>query len=337
MTVRVGINGFGRIGRNYLRSALGRTDDTTPVEVVAINDIAPTATLAHLLEYDSTYGRLGRVVSHDAGSITVDGRRIAVTAERDPAELAWAEHGVDIVIEATGRFRTREEIARHLKAGARKVLLSAPGKDVDATIVMGVNETDYDAERHEIVSNASCTTNCVVPMVKVLHERFGIVKGLMTTIHGYTNDQSVLDSPHKDLRRARTAAVSIIPTSTGAARAVGLVLPELAGALDGIAVRVPVEDGSLTDLALVLRREATTEEINEAFAEAAEGALKGVLRVSTAPIVSRDIVGDPASCVVDAPLTQSHGELVKVFGWYDNEWGYSNRLLDLTEYVAARL
>ncbi|MZE78917.1 type I glyceraldehyde-3-phosphate dehydrogenase [Streptomyces xinghaiensis] len=337
MTVRVGINGFGRIGRNYLRSALGRTDDTTPVEVVAVNDIAPTATLAHLLEYDSTYGRLGRTVSHDAGSITVDGHRIAVTAERDPAELAWAEHGVDIVIEATGRFRTREEIARHLKAGARKVLLSAPGKDVDATIVMGVNETDYDAERHEIVSNASCTTNCVVPMVKVLHERFGIVKGLMTTIHGYTNDQSVLDSPHKDLRRARTAAVSIIPTSTGAARAVGLVLPELAGALDGIAVRVPVEDGSLTDLALVLRRETTTEEINEAFAEAAEGALKGVLRVSTAPIVSRDIVGDPASCIVDAPLTQAHGELVKVFGWYDNEWGYSNRLLDLTEYVAARL
>ncbi|MCC5033461.1 type I glyceraldehyde-3-phosphate dehydrogenase [Streptomyces sp. WAC 00631] len=337
MTVRVGINGFGRIGRNYLRSALGRTDDTTPVEVVAVNDIAPTATLAHLLEYDSTYGRLGRTVSHDAGSITVDGRRIAVTAERDPAESAWAEHGVDIVIEATGRFRTREEIARHLKAGARKVLLSAPGKDVDATIVMGVNETDYDPERHEIVSNASCTTNCVVPMVKVLHERFGIVKGLMTTIHGYTNDQSVLDSPHKDLRRARTAAVSIIPTSTGAARAVGLVLPELAGALDGIAVRVPVEDGSLTDLALVLRRETTTEEINEAFAEAAEGPLKGVLRVSTAPIVSRDIVGDPASCVVDAPLTQAHGELVKVFGWYDNEWGYSNRLLDLTEYVAARL
>ncbi|MEU4683927.1 type I glyceraldehyde-3-phosphate dehydrogenase [Streptomyces xinghaiensis] len=337
MTVRVGINGFGRIGRNYLRSALGRTDDTTPVEVVAINDIAPTATLAHLLEYDSTYGRLGRTVTHDDGSITVDGRRIAVTAERDPAELAWAEHGVDIVIEATGRFRTREEIARHLKAGARKVLLSAPGKDVDATLVMGVNETDYDPERHEIVSNASCTTNCVVPMVKVLHERFGIVKGLMTTIHGYTNDQSVLDSPHKDLRRARTAAVSIIPTSTGAARAVGLVLPELAGALDGIAVRVPVEDGSLTDLALVLRRETTAEEINEAFAEAAEGALKGVLRVSTAPIVSRDIVGDPASCVVDAPLTQAHGELVKVFGWYDNEWGYSNRLLDLTEYVAARL
>ncbi|WP_030542479.1 type I glyceraldehyde-3-phosphate dehydrogenase [Streptomyces albus] len=337
MTVRVGINGFGRIGRNYLRSALGRTDDTTPVEVVAINDIAPTATLAHLLEYDSTYGRLGRPVAHDDDSITVDGHRIAVTAERDPAELAWAEHGVDIVIEATGRFRTREEIARHLKAGARKVLLSAPGKDVDATIVMGVNETDYDPERHEIVSNASCTTNCVVPMVKVLHERFGIVKGLMTTIHGYTNDQSVLDSPHKDLRRARTAAVSIIPTSTGAARAVGLVLPELAGVLDGIAVRVPVEDGSLTDLALVLRRETTAEEINEAFAEAAEGALAGVLRVSTAPIVSRDIVGDPASCVVDAPLTQARGELVKVFGWYDNEWGYSNRLLDLTEYVAARL
>ena len=339
MTVRVGINGFGRIGRNYLRSVLARDDgwDSTEIEVVAINDIAPTATLAHLLEYDSTYGRLGRAISHDAESITVDGHRIAVTAERDPAALAWGELGVEIVIESTGRFRTRDDAALHLKAGARKVLLSSPGKGVDATVVMGVNEGTYDPAQDHVISNASCTTNCVAPMVKVLDERFGIVKGLMTTIHGYTNDQSLLDGPHKDLRRARSAAVSIIPTSTGAARAVGLVLPALAGALDGIAVRVPVEDGSLTDLALQLRRPVTAEEINAAFTEAAEGPLRGILRVTTAPIVSRDIVGDPASCVVDAGLTQAHGDLVKVFGWYDNEWGYSNRLLDLTEYVAARL
>jgi glyceraldehyde 3-phosphate dehydrogenase len=339
MTVRVGINGFGRIGRNYLRSVLARNDgwDSTEVEVVAVNDIAPTATLAHLLEYDSTYGRLERVIGHDAGSITIDGHRIAVTAERDPAALAWGELGVEIVIESTGRFRTRDDAALHLKAGARKVLLSSPGKNVDATVVMGVNEGTYDPAQDHVISNASCTTNCVAPMVKVLDERFGIVKGLMTTIHGYTNDQSLLDGPHKDLRRARSAAVSIIPTSTGAARAVGLVLPALAGALDGIAVRVPVEDGSLTDLALQLRRPVTAEEINAAFTEAAEGPLRGILRVTTAPVVSRDIVGDPASCVVDAGLTQAHGDLVKVFGWYDNEWGYSNRLLDLTEYVAARL
>ena len=339
MTVRVGINGFGRIGRNYLRSVLARDDgwDSTEIEVVAINDIAPTATLAHLLEYDSTYGRLSRVISHDAESITVDGHRIAVTAERDPAALAWGELGVEIVVESSGRFRTRDDAALHLKAGARKVLLSSPGKGVDATVVMGVNEGTYEPAQDHVVSNASCTTNCVAPMVKVLDERFGIVKGLMTTIHGYTNDQSLLDGPHKDLRRARSAAVSIIPTSTGAARAVGLVLPSLAGALDGIAVRVPIEDGSLTDLALQLRRPVTAEEINAAFTEAAEGPLRGILRVTTAPIVSRDIVGDPASCVVDAGLTQAHGDLVKVFGWYDNEWGYSNRLLDLTEYVAARL
>ncbi|MEV6103488.1 type I glyceraldehyde-3-phosphate dehydrogenase [Streptomyces sp. NPDC051940] len=338
MTVRIGINGFGRIGRNYLRSVLDRTgQDTTAVEVVAVNDIAPVATLAHLLEYDSTYGRLQRTVTHDADSLTVDGHRIAVTAERDPAALPWAEHDVDIVVESTGRFRARDDAALHLKAGARKVLISAPGKGADATVVMGVNETAYDPDIHHVVSNASCTTNCVVPMAHVLHERFGIVKGLMTTIHGYTNDQALLDGPHKDLRRARSAAVSIIPTSTGAARATGLVIPELAGALDGIAVRVPVEDGSLTDLALVLDTPATAEEINAAFTEAADGPLRGILRVSTAPIVSRDVVGDPASCVVDAGLTQAHGELVKVFGWYDNEWAYSNRLLDLTEYVAARL
>ncbi|MGW3942217.1 type I glyceraldehyde-3-phosphate dehydrogenase [Streptomyces phaeochromogenes] len=339
MTVRIGINGFGRIGRNYLRCVLERAEagTGTAVEVVAVNDLTSPAALAHLLEYDSTFGRLRRSVEHDDTSLTVDGHRIAVTAKSDPAALAWGELGVDVVIESTGRFRSRENAGLHLKAGARKVLLSVPGKEVDATIVMGVNEGVYDPERDHVISNASCTTNCVAPMVKVLDEHFGLVKGLMTTIHGYTNDQVVLDGPHKDPRRGRTAAVNIIPTSTGAARAVGLVLPKLAGTLDGIAVRVPVEDGSLTDLSVVLDRPVTADEVNAAFREAADGPLKGILRVSDAPIVSRDIVGDPASCVFDAPLTQAHGDLVKVFGWYDNEWGYTNRLLDLTEYVAARL
>jgi glyceraldehyde 3-phosphate dehydrogenase len=335
MTVRVGINGFGRIGRTYLRAALARGEaGTQDVEVVAINDITSPATLAHLLEYDSTFGRIGREVSHDDSSITVDGRRITVTAERDPAALRWADHGADIVVESTGRFRDRESAALHLKAGAHTVLLSAPGKGVDATIVMGVNDGTYDRHRDRIVSAASCTTNCVAPMVKVLDDAFGIERGVMTTIHGYTNDQALLDGPHKDLRRARSAALSIIPTSTGAARAVGLVVPELAGALDGIAVRVPVEDGSLTDLAVVLEREATAEEVNAAFATAADGPLHGVLRVSTAPIVSRDVIGDPSSCVFDPALTQVNGTLAKVFGWYDNEWGYTNRLLDLTALVA---
>ncbi|MFI6586130.1 type I glyceraldehyde-3-phosphate dehydrogenase [Embleya sp. NPDC050493] len=338
MTVRVGINGFGRIGRNYLRAVLDRADEgTTPVRVVAINDIAPAATLAHLLKYDSTYGTLARSVEADGDTIVVDGTPIAVTAHRDPAALTWDTFGVDIVIEATGRFRTRDDAATHLKSGAAKVLLSAPGRGVDATIVMGVNEGDYDPGTDHVVSAASCTTNCVVPMVKVLHDAFGIDRGLMTTIHGYTNDQSLLDAPHKDLRRARSAALSMIPTSTGAARSVGLVLPELVGALDGISVRVPVEDGSLTDLTLVLRRDTDAAEINAAFEAAAEGPLAGILRVTHAPIVSRDVIGDPHSCVVDAELTQVNGNLVKVFGWYDNEWGYTNRLLDLTEYVAHRL
>ncbi|NUV58140.1 type I glyceraldehyde-3-phosphate dehydrogenase [Streptomyces sp. CAI-85] len=335
MTTRVGINGFGRIGRTYLRAALDRAEQgAQDVEVVAVNDITSPATLAHLLEYDSTFGRIGRDVEHDDHSITVDGRRIAVTAERDPAALRWSDHGVDVVVESTGRFRDRDSAALHLKGGARTVLLSAPGKDVDATIVMGVNDRAYDRDRHRIVSAASCTTNCVAPMVKVLDDAFGIERGVMTTIHGYTNDQSLLDGPHKDLRRARAAALSIIPTSTGAARAVGLVVPELAGALDGIAVRVPVEDGSLTDLAVVLAREATAEEINAAFRAAADGPLHGVLRVSEAPIVSRDVIGDPSSCVFDPALTQANGTLAKVFGWYDNEWGYTNRLLDLTALVA---
>ncbi|MCX4741180.1 type I glyceraldehyde-3-phosphate dehydrogenase [Streptomyces antibioticus] len=335
MTTRVGINGFGRIGRTYLRAALDRAEQgAQDVEVVAVNDITSPATLAHLLEYDSTFGRIGRDVEHDDHSITVDGRRIAVTAERDPAALRWSEHGVDVVIESTGRFRDRDSAALHLKGGARTVLLSAPGKDVDATIVMGVNDRAYDRDRHRIVSAASCTTNCVAPMVKVLDDAFGIERGVMTTIHGYTNDQSLLDGPHKDLRRARSAALSIIPTSTGAARAVGLVVPELAGALDGIAVRVPVEDGSLTDLAVVLAREATAEEINAAFRAAADGPLHGILRVTEAPIVSRDVIGDPSSCIFDPALTQANGTLAKIFGWYDNEWGYTNRLLDLTALAA---
>ncbi|ULR55506.1 type I glyceraldehyde-3-phosphate dehydrogenase [Streptomyces deccanensis] len=335
MTVRVGINGFGRIGRTYLRAALDRAEvGTQDVEVVAINDITSPATLAHLLEYDSTFGRIGREVLHDDSSITVDGRRIAVTAERDPAALRWADHGADIVVESTGRFRDRESAALHLKAGAHTVLLSAPGRNVDATIVMGVNDATYDRHRDRIVSAASCTTNCVAPMVKVLDDAFGIERGVMTTIHGYTNDQALLDGPHKDLRRARSAALSIIPTSTGAARAVGLVMPELAGALDGIAVRVPVEDGSLTDLAVVLEREATVRDVNAAFETAAAGPLHGILRVSKAPIVSRDVIGDPSSCVFDPALTQVNGTLAKVFGWYDNEWGYTNRLLDLTALVA---
>lgn len=334
MTVRVGINGFGRIGRTYLRCALERGSD---IEVVAVNDIAPVGTMAHLLEYDSTYGRLREDIANDDTSITVGGHRVAVTAERDPAVLDWRKERVDVVVESTGRFRDRDAAALHLKGGARKVLLSAPGKGADATVVMGVNHDTYDPGRHQIVSAASCTTNCVVPLVKVLHERFGIARGLMTTVHGYTNDQALLDGPHKDLRRARSAALSIIPTSTGAARAVSAIVPELDGALNGLALRVPVEDGSLTDLTVVLRRETTAEEINAAFDEAAAGELAGILRVSRAPIVSRDVIGDPASCVFDPALTQAHGDLVKVFGWYDNEWGYTNRLLDLTVYVADRL
>ncbi|MFF8537408.1 type I glyceraldehyde-3-phosphate dehydrogenase [Streptomyces sp. SAS_267] len=335
MTVRVGINGFGRIGRTYLRAALDRAEEgTQDVEVVAVNDITSPATLAHLLEYDSTFGHIGRDVRHDDSSITVDGRRIAVTAERDPAALHWSDYGAGVVIESTGRFRDRDSAALHLKGGAHTVLLSAPGKGVDATIVMGVNDRAYDRNRDRIVSAASCTTNCVAPMVKVLDDAFGVERGVMTTIHGYTNDQSLLDGPHKDLRRARSAALSIIPTSTGAARAVGLVVPELAGALDGIAVRVPVEDGSLTDLAVVLAREATVDEINAAFEAAADGPLNGILRVTKAPIVSRDVIGDPSSCVFDPALTQANGTLAKIFGWYDNEWGYTNRLLDLTALVA---
>ena len=333
MATRVGINGFGRVGRAFMRRALERGD----LDVVAINDVTDARTLAHLLEFDSTYGRLGRPVGYEPGALTVDGRQVTVTSQRDPAAIDWGELGVSVVIESTGKFRAREDAALHLKGGARKVLISAPGKGADLTVVVGVNDAEYDPQRHDVVSAASCTTNCVVPMAKVLHDSFGLVKGFMTTIHAYTGDQMLLDGPHKDLRRARSAAISIVPTSTGAARTAGVVIPELAGLLDGISVRVPVEDGSLTDLAAVLGRDVTADEVNSAFDAAAGDGLAGVLRYSTDALVSRDIIGDPASCVFDSGLTQAAGSLVKVFGWYDNEWGYTCRLADLAAIVSAQL
>jgi glyceraldehyde 3-phosphate dehydrogenase len=333
MPIQVGINGFGRVGRAFVRCALQRDD----LEVVAVNDLTDARTLAHLLEFDSTYGRLGHAVGHGPDSLTVDGRTIAVLSSRDPAGIDWGELGVSVVIESTGRFRARDDAAAHLKGGARKVLISAPGKGADLTVVVGVNDGDYDPQVHDVISAASCTTNCVVPMAKVLQDSFGLQAGLMTTIHAYTGDQMLLDGPHTDLRRARSAAVSIIPTSTGAARTAGLVIPELAGRLDGVAVRVPVPDGSLTDLTAVLGRDVTPADVNRAFQQAASGSLSGVLHYSTDPLVSRDIVGDPASCVFDSGLTQAVGNLVKIFGWYDNEWGYTSRLADLAAIVGSQL
>ncbi len=334
MQYRVAINGFGRIGRNYVRSMLERGLLDRNVTLVAVNDLWDAATLAHLLEYDTTFGRLSWPVTHYEANLRVDDKVIPVLREQDPAVLPWAKLGVDLVIEATGKMRVRDDAARHLKAGARRVLLTAPGKNADATLVVGVNERSYEPIRHEILSAASCTTNCVAPMVKVLHESFGLVRGFLTTVHAYTNDQVLLDSPHKDLRRARAAAVNIIPTSTGAAKAVGLVLPEVAGRLDGVALRVPVENGSVSDLTCELSVPVTVEEINAAFRDAAEGPMRSVLRFSQVPLVSRDVVGDAASCVFDGALTQAQGTMAKVFGWYDNEWGYTNRLVDLTEMFA---
>jgi glyceraldehyde 3-phosphate dehydrogenase len=333
MTTRIGINGFGRIGRALVRRTLQRDD----LEIVAVNDITDVRTLAHLLEFDSTYGRLPVSVTHTEDSIVVDGRPIKALSLHTPAVIPWEELGADVVVEATGKFRSREDCAQHLKAGARKVLISAPGKDADLTIVVGINDGDYDPIRHDIISNASCTTNCVAPMAKVLNDAFGLVQGLMTTVHAYTGDQMLLDGPHKDLRRARSAAVSIVPTTTGAARTTGLVIAELAGRLDGVAIRVPVEDGSLTDLTAVLSTDVTADEVNDAFRQAAEGPLAGVVRYSTDPLVSRDVIGDPASCVFDSGLTQAAGSLVKIFGWYDNEWGYTCRLADLAGIVGAAL
>ena len=333
MVTRVGINGFGRVGRAFTRYALQRTD----LEVVAVNDITDARTLAHLLQCDSTYGRLRRLVGYQAGAISIDGRDIPVLATRDPAEIDWGKFGADVVIESTGKFRARDDAALHLKGGARKVIISAPGKGADATIVMGVNDDTYDPVHHEVISNASCTTNCVAPIAKVLHDAFGIERGFMTTVHAYTGDQMLLDGPHKDLRRARSAAANIVPTTTGAARATGEVIPALKGLLDGVAVRVPVEDGSLVDLAAVLAVPVTADEVNEAFRRAAFGRLAHVLRYSSSPLVSRDIIGDTASCVFDSELTWAAGNLVKVFGWYDNEWGYSCRLADLAALVGSRL
>ena len=334
MTVRVGINGFGRIGRNFFRAIKERGSD---IEVVAVNDLTDNHTLAHLLKYDSVLGRLGADVEYDDESITVDGKKIIVTAERDPKDLKWGEQNVDIVIESTGFFTDAEAAKAHLDAGAKKVIISAPAKNEDATFVVGVNHTDYDPAKHNIISNASCTTNCLAPLAKALNDGLGIEKGLMTTIHAYTGDQRLHDAPHRDLRRARAAAVNIVPTSTGAAKAVSLVLPELKGKLDGFAMRVPVITGSATDLTFTAPRETTVEEVNKIVKEAAAGELKGVLSYSEEPLASTDIVTDPHPSIFDAGLTKVIGDQVKVVSWYDNEWGYSNQLVNLTEYVGERL
>ncbi|MEU5027997.1 type I glyceraldehyde-3-phosphate dehydrogenase [Streptomyces milbemycinicus] len=335
MTVRVGINGFGRIGRNYLRAVF---DQGADVEVVGVNDLTDTATLAHLFAYDSTLGRFGQEVRAVDGAILIGGRRIAVSAERDPGALPWAALGADVVIESTGVFTDANRARAHIEAGAKKVIISAPAKNEDLTLAYGVNHDQYDPERHTIVSNASCTTNCLAPMAKVLHDAIGIEYGLMTSVHAYTSDQNLLDGPHRDLRRARHAAVNTVPTSTGAAKAIGLVLPALAGKLDGYAMRVPIPTGSATDLSLTLSREATAEEINGLFAKAAQGPLAGVLSYTEDPIVSSDIVTDPASCIFDAGLTKViGGRHAKVVGWYDNEWGFSNRLVDTTSLIGGSL
>ena len=334
MTVRVGINGFGRIGRNFWRAVHAGAGD---IEIVAANDLGDVATCAHLLKYDTLLGTLPDEVTADGDVIRVGAHEIKMLAVREPAQLPWGELGVDVVIESTGRFTKAAEAGAHLQAGARKVIISAPATDEDITIVMGVNDDTYDPARHHIISNASCTTNCVAPMAKVLSDAFGIRRGLMTTVHAYTNDQVILDFPHKDLRRARAAAQNIIPTTTGAAKATALVLPAVKGKLDGLAMRVPVMDGSVTDLVVTLDREVTRDEVNAAFRDAADGPLKGYLHYTADPIVSSDIVGTPYSCTFDSLLTMAFGDQVKVIGWYDNEWGYSNRLADLTALVGSAL
>jgi glyceraldehyde 3-phosphate dehydrogenase len=335
VTIRVGINGFGRIGRNFFK-ALEESGDRG-IEVVAANDLGDLKTMAHLLKYDTVAGRFPKPVSVEGDSIVVGDKSIKILAERDPADLPWGDLGVDIVIESTGRFVTGPAAKAHIAGGAKKVIISAPAKEEDITIVMGVNDDKYDAANHTIISNASCTTNCVAPMAKVLLDNFGIVKGLMTTIHAYTQDQMLQDGPHKDLRRARAAAQNIVPTSTGAAKATSLVIPELKGKLDGYSLRVPVITGSITDLVVELGKEVTKDEVNAAYKAAAEGPLKGVLVYTEDPIVSSDIVGAPASCTFDASITMAYGNQVKVFGWYDNEWGYSSRLVDLAALVASQL
>ncbi|MBP2703473.1 type I glyceraldehyde-3-phosphate dehydrogenase [Microbispora sp. RL4-1S] len=334
MSIRVGVNGFGRIGRNFWRAVAASGKD---IEIVAVNDLTDNATLAHLLKYDSILGRLPYEVKASADEITVDGKAIKTFAERDPAKLPWGDLGVDVVVESTGLFTDATKARVHADNGAKKVIISAPAKNEDVTIVMGVNHDKYDAAAHTIISNASCTTNCLAPMAKVLNDTFGIEKGLMTTVHAYTQDQNLQDGPHKDLRRARAAALNIVPTSTGAAKAIGLVLPELKGKLDGFALRVPIPTGSATDLTVEVKRETSVEEVNAALKAASEGALKGYLTYTEDEIVSSDIVTDPSSCIFDAGLTKVIGNQVKTVGWYDNEWGYSNRLADLIVFVGATL
>jgi glyceraldehyde 3-phosphate dehydrogenase len=334
MATRVGINGFGRIGRNFLRAQLRRGGD---FEIVAANDIGDARTMAHLLKHDSGLGTLDEAISAENGSIRIGERELKLVSVKDPAELPWADLGVDIALESTGLFTKRPDAEKHLEAGAKKVVISAPATDPDVTLVLGVNDGDYDPAAHSIVSNASCTTNCVAPMAKVLHELVGIEQGYMTTIHAYTNDQRVLDLPHADLRRARAAALNLIPTTTGAARAIGLVLPDLKGKVDGMSMRAPVPDGSVVDLVVRVRRETSVEEVNEAFRQAAAGQLEGLLAYSDEPLVSSDILGSHYSCIFDSELTMVSGSLVKVFGWYDNEWGYSCRLVDLVDRMASKL
>ncbi|KYH34673.1 glyceraldehyde-3-phosphate dehydrogenase [Clostridium tepidiprofundi DSM 19306] len=333
--VKVGINGFGRIGRNVFKALLKKYSNE--IEVVAINDLTSPATLAHLLKYDSLYGKFEGTVEAKENSIVVNGKEIRIYAERNPKDLPWKELGVDVALECTGLFRNREKAELHLEAGAKKVIISAPAKDEDITIVLGVNEEKYDSSKHNIISNASCTTNCLAPFAKIIDREFGIEKGLMTTIHSYTNDQKILDAPHSDLRRARAAAESMIPTTTGAAKAVALVLPQLKGRLNGMAVRVPTPTVSLTDLVCEVSKETTVEEVNAALKKAAEGELKGILGFSEEPLVSMDYRGDERSSIVDGLSTMVSGKLVKVVSWYDNEWGYSNRLADLTKYIVDRL
>jgi glyceraldehyde 3-phosphate dehydrogenase len=334
MSIRVGINGFGRIGRNYLRAAAQHGDD---LEIVGINDITDVETLAHLLRHDTVHGAFPGSVEAGGDGLIIDGREVVVSSEREPASLPWKDLGAELVLESTGLFTERAKAAGHLDAGARKVIISAPGKNEDVTVVMGANESAYDPARHDVISNGSCTTNSVVPMAKVLEDAFGIESGFMTTVHAYTNDQGSQDQPHKDLRRARAAASNIIPTSTGAARAAALAMPQLEGRLDGMAMRVPVIDGSITDLVVTLKRAASSEEVNGAFQTAANGELSGIIDYATEPLVSSDIVGNPASCVFDSLATMANGTSVKALGWYDNEWGYSCRLVDLTAYVGTHL
>jgi glyceraldehyde 3-phosphate dehydrogenase len=330
MAVKVGINGFGRIGRNVVRAGLNRTD----VEFVAVNDLTDTKTLAHLLKYDSVLGRLDEKVSSDADSITVGDRKIKVFASKDPAQLDWTSVGAQVVVESTGKFTDAKDASKHLQGTVKKVIISAPAKNEDITIVLGVNQTDYDPAKHHIISNASCTTNCLAPVVKVLHEKFGIEKGSMTTIHSYTNDQNVLDFPHKDLRRARAAAINMIPTTTGAAKAIALVMPQLKGKLDGYAMRVPTPDVSVVDLVVLLLNHASAEDINAALKSAAEGELKGILEYTEDPVVSTDMLRNPHSSIVDSDLTKViGGNLAKVVAWYDNEWGYSCRVVDLAAFL----